>query len=371
MPALHYNHPEADERIGFVFSPKFPAKFEAFPDAWKPLIQEANRLQKELALSDTKLAGSVISATTWNQLTNGAYPVPTTKDGVNKMVTSLKSLVTRATTLMTEAAEAKETQLAQVSATWVDRPERKEIEQALTVCKRRQRQGIEERVIIIVGPTRSGKTMLLDRLMAVQAIQWRIRVTSGMKRSHRAFLEHLASAMGVREIEAKTVDKLEAQIQARLKSFSGVLAIEEMQRISGRALEFFKDLLNDSQVSLILAMLPQQYARMCRSKNEDMHQFLGRCVRSVELEVTEGLVRNFAPDLWSQCDSPQRLIKALVKEAESGGGMSLIREVCSAATLLAGRGRVEESHVQTALSVYRGGVPVLSQGAASAFGMAA
>lgn len=351
-----------------TFTPKFPAKFEAFPEAWKPLIQEAKRLQKELAFSDAKVAGNVLSATSWNQLANGAYPVPSTPDGVSKMVATLQALVSRSTNLLLEKAETNTVTLAHVSDTWVDRPERKEVLEALKVCAVRQRKGIEERVVIIVGPTRAGKTMLLNKLTADQAVQWRIRVTSGMKRSHRAFLEHLASAMGVREIEAKTVDKLEAQILAKLKTFSGVLAIEEMQRISGRALEFFKDLLNDSQVSLVLAMLPRQYQRMCRSSNEDMHQFLGRCVRSVELEVTESLVKAYAPEIWAQCDTPAKIQRSLVREAEAGGGMSLVREVCTAARTLAGNSRVTEEHVATALAVFRGGVPTLNLASQQSWG---
>ncbi|MES2597213.1 MAG: ATP-binding protein [Verrucomicrobiota bacterium] len=376
MPTLHHNHPEKDERTALTASthaPKYAAKFAAFPDDWRKLITEAFDRQRDLGASDRSFAGTVMSATSWNQLVNGAYPVPSTAKGISGMTAKLELVVQRGDKLASDRASKKAAgETRSIAERFVSRIELLDLEDALEAATERLKKDNEERVVVITGATRSGKTWLIKKLMSEQRVNWHFKASGGLKSRYRAFLEELASLMRLRDVEGKTVDKLEKSIIAKLSNVEGVLAVEELQRFSPRALEFFKDLLNHSKVTLVLCMLPGQWQKMTRSNHEDMQQFLGRCVSRIDLHVTAEVVQDFAPSLWARCakKEAEALCATIAREAEAGGSMSLVRDVCEGAAIFAGRhGPVTREHIEKALSAYRGGVPVLGTAARKSFGL--
>ena len=372
MPALHYNHPEREERqpLANVHSPKYPAQFAEFPASWKVSILECFTRQQDLGLGDRAFAGTIFSATSWNQLVNGAYPLPKSGDGVKSIERKLTELARRGDILAKEREDkAHAAEARSIAERFVRRAELEDVEGALEEARSRQKRGIEERVVIVTGATRAGKSWLIEKLKGEQAIQWHLKATGGMKTRYRAFLEKLGAAMKLRDVEGKTVDALESSIIGKLNGLEGVLAVEELQRFSSRALEFFKDILNHSKVSLLLCMLPGQFRKMARSGHEDMQQFLGRSVLHVELKVSPALVKAYAPDVWDRCPDAAKLCRQIADEAERGGGMSLVREVCEAAVIFAPkRAPVTAEHVSKALAAYRRAVPVMSRTSEQTFG---
>jgi hypothetical protein len=111
-------------------------------------------------------------------------------------------------------------------------------------------------------------------------------------------------------------------------------------------------------------MLPGQFKRMTRQTSEDMQQFLGRSVGVVRLEVTDKLVASYSPKLWKSCPNAGELQRLIAAEAARGGGMSLVRDVCRDALLLAGETGVQPRHVDYALADFRRKVPAMERRAA-------
>lgn len=373
MPALHYNHPEPDERQPLAVmshKPKFPEKFGAFPEAWKGAIVDCFTRQQDLGLGDRPFAGTIFSATSWNQLVNGAYPIPRTDAGVRSVEKKLGELVKRGENLAKDREDkAHAAEALSIAQRFVRRSELDDVEGALEEASSRLARGLEERIVIVTGSTRAGKSWLIEKLKADQRIQWHMKGTGGIKTRYRAFLLALAKTLKLREVEGKTIDVLETSLIDKLKGVEGVLAVEELQRFSPRALEFFKDLLNHSKVSLLLCMLPGQFRKMARSGHEDMQQFLGRSVLHVELKVSADLVKLYAPEVWKRCPEAAKLCRVIAEEAERGGGMSLVREVCEAAVIFAPqRAAVTAEHIGKALAAYRKAVPVMSRTNQEAFG---
>lgn len=359
MPSLHHNHPEPEERSDVLtWTPKHEEKFHAMPAAWKPLIARAKEIQQTLGVPDGQFTGPLLAGSAFNQLVNGAYRVPTTPRGVEQIEETLIALVERGRELLVKKAEGRKT--AQTLAErFVMRPEYDEVVDCLEDAEANAEDALEERVVILVGGTRCGKSAILAKLISANKINWRLRATPIMKRSYKKFLIGVGSALKLRDLKDSTLAALHDSILSKLEKVRGVLAIEELQSFSPSALEFLKTLLNDTQVSLVISMLPGQFERMTRSTGEDMQQFLGRSVGVVKLKVTTELVADFAPRLWKKCPHAAELQELLAAEATKGGGMSLLRDVCRDAQLLAERDGLKPHHIKDALSDYRRKVPAM------------
>ncbi len=376
MPSLHHNHPEPDERsesLTLSWTPKHAEKFHALPDAWKPVIARVKEMQQALDLSDGAMTGPLLAGSAWNQLCNGAYRVPTTPRGVEQIEETLLALVERGKDLLLKKAEGRKTAQS-LAERFVMRPEYDEVVDCLEDAEANAEDALEERVVILVGGTRCGKSAILAKLLAENKVNWRLRASPAIKRSYKQFLLGIGAALKLRDLEDERVkrvngekvtssyvnqEKLQSRILAKLEKVRGVLAIEELQSFSPSALEFLKLLLNDTQVSLIICMLPGQFERMTRSTGEDMQQFLGRSVGVVKLKVTTELVADFAPKLWKKCPQATQLQTLLAAEAAKGGGMSLLRDVCRDAQLLAEHDGLKPHHITDALRDFRRKVPAM------------
>lgn len=363
MPALHHNHNEAEERsdaFALTWTPKHADKFHAMPQAWKPLIARVKEMQQALELSDGAFTGPLIGGAAWNQLCNGAYRVPTTPRGVEQIEETLLALVERGKELLIKKAEGRKTAQS-LAERFVMRPEYDEVVDCLEDAEANAEDALEERVVIIVGGTRCGKSAILAKLISANKVNWRLRATPIMKRSYKKFLIGVGVALKLRDLKDSTLAELHDSILSKLEKVRGVLAIEELQSFSPSALEFLKTLLNDTQVSLVISMLPGQFERMTRSTGEDMQQFLGRSVGVVKLKVTTELVADFAPKLWKRCPDAKQLQTLLACEATKGGGMSLLRDVCRDAGLLAEHDGLKPHHITDALLDFRRKVPAMGK----------
>ncbi len=381
MPSLHHTHPEPEERGGpfaLTWKPKFPQQFQDLPAPWQPLIARCKEMQQILGLPDGIFAGTLFAGAAWNQLCNGAYRLPTTSRGIDSIEANLLALLDRGKGLLEKKSEAGSKKLTLVEQ-FVHRPEYTEVVDGLEDAAENADAHLEERVVILVGGTRSGKSTLLAKLIAENKVNWKLRATPIMKRSYKQFLLGIGEALKLRGLyEEREVKRngekvkltfepsqalLQTSILKKLDKVRGVLAIEELQSFSPAALEFLKTLLNDTQVSLVICMLPGQYARLIRQSSEDMQQFLGRSVGVVKLEVTDKLVASYCPKLWKSCSEAGKLQQLIALEAAKGGGMSLVRDVCRDAQLLTGGSGVQPHHINNALADFRRKVPAMGRAA--------
>lgn len=362
MPASHHNHPEAEERDpapALPWKPKFRDKFDAMPDAWHPLILTAKKLQIDLGLSDGQFSGSIIAGSAWNQLYNGAYRMPTSARGVDSITKAISDLIKRGEMLMREQMQLRElADNRSIAERFVKRPELQDVHDALSEAAKRLRSHNEERNIAVVGPTRSGKSWLIAKLLDEQKVNWSFRAKPHMKRRYSSFLRGLAKALGKRDIDKLDIADLEESILAKLSEHPCTLAIEELQRFSKASLELLKTIMNETKATLIIFMKPKEYERMCNADDDDAQQFLGRTIVKIELHVTPQLVQSITRDAW-KAPCPEGTAKLIAECAEKGGSLSLVREVVENATTFAGRSPIQREHVEKALAVYRRGVPEL------------
>lgn len=345
-----------------LWNPKHAELFAAMPPAFRELISTAKGHQMALGLPDAKFTGSILSGPAWNQLSNGNYPMPSQARGAANLEKNLRALVQRGEQLLMDSTAPTSAPLE-----LIERPELARVEDALKEARRRLARDIEERLITVVGPTRSGKTCLIKLLTARQKVDWTFRARPSAKRSYRKFLEGLAKAVSVRDIEGKDSDGLEEAILAKLNVTACTLAIEELQRFSRAALEFLKSLLNDTQATIVLFIKHQEWKTMKRSKNEDMQQFLGRNIATIHLHITPAMVESLAAKAWPHGgDATQYPI--IAQEGEKGGGMSAVRCILENSARLAKQRPVAAAQVKAALTVYRLGVPDLTPTAAKFLG---
>lgn len=348
--------------IALTWTPKHAEKFAQFDADWRGLIAQAKTMQIALGtptkpFSDSQFAGSIMNGSAWNQLYNGAYRVPTTEKGIKSITQNLRDLIKRGEMLLREQATLQQTADSRsIVERFIDRPELEDVHDALAEASKRLRSHNEERNIAVVGPTRSGKTWMIEKLISEQKVNWRFRPQPHMKRRYSAFLKGMAKALGLRDLDKMDIADLEEAILTKLNANPCALAIEELQRFSRAALEFLKCVLNETKATLVIFMKPREYAKMIASDDDDAQQFLGRTIIKIELHVTEALVQQIAQK-ECKCAFTQSTLKLITDAAEKGGSLSLVREVIENATTFAGRSAISREHVEKALSVYRRGVP--------------
>jgi hypothetical protein len=369
MPSLHHSHPEAEERLAapLCWQPKHAAKFAEMPPVWREKIARAKEMQIALQQSDSQFSGAIMPGSSWNQLFNGGYPVPSTERGLVKITQQLDTLITKGKEGLEKAAQGRRT-IVPLSDRFVMRPEFTEVCEYLEDAESNNEEELEERIVLLIGRTRCGKSATLAKLKAQGKVAWHLNATPDLKGSYRAFLTGIAKSLRLRDLDEKSASSLQESIISKLGKAHGTLAIEELSNFSRRGLEFLKMLLNQTQVNLLICLFPGQYERLVRRSkrgDEDAEQFLGRSVGVVKLEVTKALVADFAPKLWQRCPQADELQNTIALEASKGGGMSLVRDVLRDAGLIAESvGGLRPHHVTTAIQDYRRKVPAMERRAA-------
>lgn len=328
MLAQHHNHPEKEERLTVHWKPLNAEKFETFPDSWKPLIIRAKGMQETLGVSDGSFTGPIMGGSVWNLLFNGNHRIPTGARGEEQITEKLVRLVDHGMEQLRRKVEDAAPKLALVEK-FVERPE---LERARKILKRATdaaESGDEAKVAWLVAPSQFGKTTLITKLQQEGKVHWLMKATPSMRRSYKRFLRGIASALNLRGVEGRTADQVEDSIVAKIGKAKGVLAIQELQRLSDQALEFLKTLLNDTSVSLLISMLPGQYESMLKRNSEDMQQFVSRSVGVVLLKVEDGFISRFHPQMWANCPNAAAIKKAIRVESYKGGGVRLVKAVCA------------------------------------------
>lgn len=310
------------------WKPLNAAKFAQFPEPWKPLIIRAKGMQETLGVSDGSFTGPIMGGSVWNMLFNGNHRLPTGTRGVEQIADKLNRLIDHGMDQLRRKVEDATPKLALVEK-FVERPELEKTRKILKRSTDAAESGDEAKVAWLVAPSQFGKTALITKLQQEGKIHWLMKATPSMRRSYKRFLRGIASALNLRGVEGRTADQVEDSIIAKIGKAKGVLAIQELQRLSDQALEFLKTLLNDTSVSLLISMLPGQYEAMLKRNSEDMQQFVSRSVGVVLLKVEESFVGRFHPQMWQKCPDAEAIKRAIRAEAYNGGGVRLVKAVCS------------------------------------------
>jgi hypothetical protein len=367
MSAMHHNHPEETER-----DPVMKPASKKAPKNYPPkAVELLNRLLSVKAdLTDSKALGlgwsdaefvqgfKGFSPNLFYQLRTRTYNWPTQPTSASRLLSHLAALVEHAETWVRKAQDFDlRASQRHVSADFIEFPEFKEIKEVIKRCQGRVESRSEERLAVVVGESRSGKTWAFDKLLQDKVATWGVGATPAWKSSYFAMLRALYRVIFSKVCPHRSASAAEEAILSTLRGQSGVLMVTELQLIHPLSLAFLKTVLNETTVTVVLFMTPEYHSRLLLSDGPDRAdrcQLLARCAGTVVFPKEDAAkVVAFAPELWRGCNpkSDPRL-EVIAAEANRLGAKSLIRRVTDILKLQP-ESPPSLSTVETALKAFR------------------
>lgn len=375
MSAMHHNHPETDENNPPVSSRKKRADVShSYPAEARAAIGEARVIQQGLRTSkamgknwsDADFVGGFLhlSENAWFQLQSGTYPWPKTTAGSAGLVRKLIALVEYGTGWQRQAANiAIRAAVKPVGETFIEFPEYGLLKKAIKRAKERVTEAIEERLIIVVGPSRSGKTMMFRKLLEDEIATWAVSAMPSWRRSYFAMLEDLhEQVLGVSP-KRRSATLAEKDLKRHFAKHGGVMEVIELQHICADSQAFLKTLLNETTLVLVWFMTPKNFERLLVDEGgdlDDRRQLLGRCTEIIRIGAESAeTVRQMAPELWAGVPDDDGRLQRIADEANRLGYKTLIRVVSKSLKDLVSAGREPSAaEVEAALKAFRTCVPV-------------
>lgn len=372
---MHHNHPEAAERTPASRVP--PRRFQSRPNlasGYSPkareLIAEASKIQADLkasrALGKTWTDGDFCKdfggfvANVFFQLKAGTYPFPKMASAVTRMEANLAALVEHGKAWVRKKADvAMRSKIRPVGNAFIEFPEYSLIKAAIKRAQERVELRSEERLVVVVGEFRSGKTWCFDKLLEDGVSTWGVAATVSWKESFRAMLEKLHKViLGTPAVASWPCWKLEDHMLENLENQTGVLAVQELQDVSRKSLVFLKTVLNTTTMTMVWFMTPEYYRWFHRSGGDDhadRTQIIARIGDVVWMGAeTAETVAALAPDLWAGVPADDERLQLIVSEANKLGAKSLLRRVSKMLSDTPGIHRPPTlGQVKVALSAYR------------------
>jgi hypothetical protein len=374
MNALHHNHPETSDRL----PPPRPARkrddvSHSYPADARGFIAESRTIQAGLRAtgalgknwSDAQFVNgfSGLSANAWFQLQAGTYPWPKTPGGSASLARKLAMLVEHGKSWQQQRTTAElRSRVAPTGDRFVAFAEYVELKAAIERAKARVVENIEERLIPVVGESRSGKSMMFRRLYEEKIATCVVSARPSWKRSYFAMLSDLHWQVIGSYPARRDAAMAESALIKYFEAHGGVMEVIELQNICADSLAFMKTLLNDTTIVMVWFMTPKNFERLCYADGSDLDdrkQILGRCTEIIRIRgESAASVRAICPALWGGVADADERLEMIVTEANRGGFKSLIRTVSRSLSSFSG-GRVPSvSEVRAALSAYRRQVPV-------------
>lgn len=370
MPASHHNHPEAAEREP-VATP-----FNGYPKTALDLIQKIgaaqDALRDEKALgkswSNTEfVSGSKVPANTWFALRAGSYPWPKTTSKSTALVERLEQLATHAKTWQRSVAnEALRASASSGLEGFIEFPEYIELKAAIKACQKKVSQHSEERLVMVVGETRSGKTTMKRKLLEDGIATWAVHATPSWKGSYFEMLTALYKSIFQSAPPFRKSAEIEREVLNSLRQQTGCLVIEELRLLSPQGTAFLRTLLNETTCTLVIMMAPEDHLRLRSSTGADRAdraQLMARVEWTVRIaSPSPEVVKAFAPDLWPHVRPDDERLQLIATAASALGSKSCIAR--ATACLKAVREKFHRfptlADAQAALADYRDAVSLLN-----------
>lgn len=300
-----------------------------YPTTAAKLVAEIRAIQTSLNLKDAAFcAGGPIAASTWYQIVAEIYPWPRTDAAAGKLLARLRALKDHAAEHGRRAeAVAVRAKRQSANPSFVEFDEYRAVKAAISRCKAKGVDS-EERLVVYVAPTRTGKTWTCDRLMSEGIGTWRVNGTPSWRKNYMAMLRGLSSELRISD-RLRSCPLAEGLVLDKLRAQSGVLLIEEIQLLSRDGQSLVKTLLNETPITIVLFMTPGFHRLMLRDAGEDLRQLLGRAeatiiASAVSAAHVEALseARGLA---WPDSSGPE----ILAQVARDLGGLSAISRMLS------------------------------------------
>ena len=349
---------------------------QSYPAEWLVLIPKIEALQTDLKTSEALGKNwsdkdfcegfTGFSGNTWYQLRAGSYPLPKTVAARSRLTQQLHDLFEHAKGLLrTRDDQAVRDRAKQAATQFIETPEYTAVRSAILAANAKAAYHSEERLVIFVAPTRGGKTYLRSKLQQEGVVTWHVQATPCWESSYMAMLRSLAAALKINQ-QVRSAEQAETEVLTRLKSQTGVMAVEEMQLLSRRGKALLKTILNETTITILLLITPQYHRHMLRSGGPDLAQLLARSEMTINAgQVTPALVRAFAPKLWTHAKDDSPLLRNIAMEANELGAMSCVARVTRMLKALQTQsGHLpNQADVDAALDAYRRAVPALDANA--------
>lgn len=371
MPALHHNHPEKAEREAVVYPDKAIAligKIGAIQDA----LRDQKALGKSWSNAEFCSGTKSVAANSWFQLRALSYPWPKTASPGTALLERLEQLLEHAETWKrTVANEALRNASKAAVQGFIEFPEYTELKTAIESCQLKVASQSEERLVIVIGDTRSGKTTLKRKLLEEGIATWAVQATPSWKGSYFEMLSALYTAIFKSPPPFRKSAEIEREVLTSLRQQTGCLFIEELRLLSPQGTAFLRILLNETTCTLVLMMTPQDYRRMRYSTGSDLSdraQLIGRTEWVVTVAPpTPEVVKAFAPDLWAHARTDDDRLQIIARDAAALGSKSCIARVTKILRAVREKaGRLPTlDDAKNALALYRRSVALLDVSAHS------
>ncbi|GAA5137500.1 hypothetical protein GCM10023213_14330 [Prosthecobacter algae] len=372
MPALHHNHPEAEERTEVQPAVKTLWKagkhWTTYPEEWQNLIIQCADIQARLRAtgaqgrnwSDEDFAGTSAIGGKWASFRVGLYPYPATAKTRTELRLGLDDLLAHARNheLRTQDA-AQRAQIAAVSSQFIELPDYQAIRGAISAAHAKIGERNEERLVVFRARTRGGKTWLADKLMEEGIVTWKVTATPCWKASYKAMLLKLAELIGISEAK-RTVLDLETVVLKSMKTLAGVLLFEEVQSLCHQSQEFIKTILNETTLTVCIFITNEAHDTLLGKGGNELAQLFARAEANLPASpITAEIVRLFNPALYAQVAHEGQLVR-IAKAANDLGALSAVRRITDMIRADVKTGAViTDQIVDAAIADYRSHVPIV------------
>lgn len=341
-----------------------PETFASYPQVWRTAIETLEALQDDFrarsllsrSWSDKQFtAGSKMPASTWNMLRSGKHPVSTSAEGIASMLARLDSLEAVCREIELRAEKHALSSAAPSSILGYVRDVNTEAALAsLEKCRARAADSSEERLIVIRAATGAGKTALRKWLVVEGYVHYVVTARPSWRRSYISFLRKLADSLSLDVSAVRSSSTIEELIIGKAATLAAVFWFEEVQALCKESQEFIKTLLNDTLITVVMGMTPDDYTQMSIRAGSAFEQLFRRAAGSWEMAAADrDYLLSYAPEVWAAADPLS--IDRVLAEAASFGGRALIKDVTDRM-----RSRpISTAAVEDALEAYRDNVPDL------------
>lgn len=200
-------------------------------------------------------------------------------------------------------------------------------------------------IVLIYGESGVGKTTASKAYQRQYPNVW-IATASPAKNSVSAALEALALAIGIKELSGRAA-RIERETVDMLQGTQGLVVIDEAQNLDPQALEALRIVHDLSGVGFAFIGNERAFTRMHSGKQAPyLKQLNGRIAKKLSLfkvpkEDVEAVSKGFEVQ-------DKASLKRLCEIGQRPGGLRMVEKVLSLASLGAGSGIPELSHIEAA-----------------------
>lgn len=270
--------------------------------------------QKELGVSDEKFADQYLkshSATTWNRLRRADYGAQNRTKVMAEMKTALTSIRRRIARLKRQTMGSRFHELDQFKALFA----------AVAECLKKKG---ENRLIFYVAPTGAGKSRFLAELSAREQVVT-VRANETWRKSYYFATLGILEEMQIAG-QFVTAGAARKAMLGAMKGRVQVLAVDEGNYFGPLSINLMKDILNETEWTLIVCLVPEHFRTMKRYYAE--WKQLQRRIHAVYKHeaVVAADVAIFLADAGLNGDTKAASV-ALAKAANAFGGFDTINRV--------------------------------------------